>query len=129
MARDLHGDGRRRGARLPPVLPVVLYNGKARWRKAVALTEVLEPLPGELGSYQPEFRYLLIDEGSLSRERLEAMRNLVALLFRLETSAGAADAAAGLVALNEQLEARGTPEVELAFDVWLEQVLVPGFRR
>ncbi|MCP4662899.1 MAG: DUF4351 domain-containing protein, partial [bacterium] len=84
-------------------------------------------LPGELGAYQPEFRYLLIDEGSLSKERLEAMRNLAALLFRLETSAGAADAAAGLVALNEQLAARGTPEVELAFDLWLEQVLVPRF--
>ncbi len=112
---------------MPPVLPVVLYNGKARWRKAVALSEVLEPLPGELGAYQPEFRYLLIDEGSLSREQLEAMRNLVALLFRLETSAKAAEAAAGLVALNEQLAARGTPEVELAFDLWLEQVLVPRF--
>jgi predicted transposase YdaD len=52
-----------RGGRLPPVLPIVLYNGEADWWAAASLDELGEPdLPAQLRRYQPRFRYLLLEE-------------------------------------------------------------------
>jgi predicted transposase YdaD len=46
-----------RTGRLPPVLPVVLYNGKPRWTAAEEIAELIEAVPGELGHYRPRLRY------------------------------------------------------------------------
>jgi hypothetical protein len=53
-----------RGQRLPPVLPLVLYNGEPRWSAPVDLGELLAPVPPALSACQPRLRYLLIDEGT-----------------------------------------------------------------
>ena len=37
--------------RLPPVLPVVLYNGKPRWTAAEEIAELIEAVPGGLEHY------------------------------------------------------------------------------
>ena len=87
---------KREGALLPAVLPIVVYNGKPRWSKPLLLSELLEPLPEEFRRFQPEFSYLLLDEGSFEPEQLRAMRNLVAVLFRLESSRRPREAATGL---------------------------------
>ena len=50
--------------RLPPVLSIVLYNGEARWDGACELTDLIEPVPGGLGAYRPQLRYLLLDQGA-----------------------------------------------------------------
>jgi len=34
------------GEKLPPVLPIVLYNGKPRWHVATDINELIEPAPG-----------------------------------------------------------------------------------
>lgn len=73
--------------RLPPVLPIVLYNGNGPWGAATALTERLEPgLPATLAAFQPQLHYLLLDEGRLANHPDPGLRNLAAALFRLEFS-------------------------------------------
>ena len=54
--------------RLPPILPVVLYNGDPRWAAPLALRDLVG-LPGDspLWRWQPAMRYHLMDEGA-SRE-------------------------------------------------------------
>ncbi|MER2527939.1 MAG: Rpn family recombination-promoting nuclease/putative transposase, partial [Candidatus Competibacter denitrificans] len=42
--------------KLPPVLPIVLYNGAPRWRASTQLADLLETLPG-LAPYQPRFEF------------------------------------------------------------------------
>ncbi|PKO16790.1 MAG: transposase, partial [Chloroflexi bacterium HGW-Chloroflexi-1] len=74
------------GGRLPPVAPLVLYNGLPRWQAAVDIAELVAAGPGGLAAYRPHLRYLLIDEGALPEEALPLTRNLVAALFRLEHS-------------------------------------------
>src|SRR5690606_9886756 len=50
--RQLHA------GQLPPVVPVVLYNGRSRWRAATDLGELIFPVTGTLAAYQPRLRYL-----------------------------------------------------------------------
>jgi hypothetical protein len=57
LIRNRHLGQRRR---LPPVLPIVLYNGRRRWTAPTDLGDLIEPGPVELAGYQPRFRYLLI---------------------------------------------------------------------
>lgn len=70
---------------LPPVLPIVLYNGEPRWRAPTELAALLPRLPAFLTSLQPQMRYVLIDEGAYSNEALSGLpQNLAAAIFRLE---------------------------------------------
>ena len=64
----LYQDLIRRGAlgddgRLPPVLPVVLYNGRPRWSAPVEMGDLIAPAEEALGCYQPSQRYFLLDVG------------------------------------------------------------------
>ena len=91
--------------RLPPVLPVVLYNGQSRWSAATELLELIEPAPGRLRDYAPRLRYLLLDEGAIDESAPWALRNLVAALFRLEKSPDPAALRQALSALITWLQA------------------------
>ena len=82
--------------RLPPVLPVVLYNGKPRWRKPLELSELIDPVPGPFEAYLPRFRYLLIDEGHLTDEDLAPVDNPVSALFTMEQARSNEDVFRGL---------------------------------
>jgi hypothetical protein len=70
--------------RLPPVLPIVLYNGEKAWMAPQEMAELIEPIPGSLAHYRPHMRYLLLDEGRIGLSGLEGVQNLVAALFSLE---------------------------------------------
>jgi hypothetical protein len=72
---------------LPPVLPVVVYNGDPRWAMPLALRELVGlPADTPLWRYQPDVRYHVVDEGAFSDDDLAARDTLAALLFRLEAS-------------------------------------------
>jgi hypothetical protein len=70
---------------LPPVLPIVLYNGEPRWRAPTALAALLPRVPAFLAPLQPQMRYLVIDEGACSAETLTRLpHNLMAAIVKLE---------------------------------------------
>jgi hypothetical protein len=78
-AREIAPDGM-----LPPVLPVVIYNGDTRWLAPVALRDLFGlPDGSPLWRWQPELRYYLIDAGAFSQSDLAARDGLPALWFRL----------------------------------------------
>ncbi len=111
---------------LPPVMPVVLYNGEASWTAARDVSELIESVPGGLEQYRPQLRYLLLEERRYRDEELTPMRNLVAALFRLENSRGREDVLRVIVALIAWLEAgEDTDDLSRAFIGWLRQVLLP----
>ncbi|EWY38955.1 hypothetical protein N825_10315 [Skermanella stibiiresistens SB22] len=73
------------GSRLPPVLPIVPYNGDRPWTSptdSAGLNAVAPSSP--LWSWQPNIRYHLIDEAAFKAEDLAESDSLVALLFRVE---------------------------------------------
>jgi predicted transposase/invertase (TIGR01784 family) len=72
--------------RLPPILPVVLYNGKRPWRSPLDLVSLFGSVPDGLRRRLPRLEYILVDESRLSPEDREQAGNLVSVLARLETS-------------------------------------------
>ncbi|MFL6195057.1 MAG: Rpn family recombination-promoting nuclease/putative transposase [Thermoanaerobaculia bacterium] len=112
--------------KLPPVLPLVLYNGHAAWGAAREVAELIEEVPGGLEQYRPGLRYCLLDEVRMADSDLESSRNLVAALFRLEKSRGPEDIRRVLSALIEWLREPELGEVRRSFTAWLVGVLLPG---
>jgi hypothetical protein len=75
----------RAGGRLPPLLSLVLYNGRRRWKAETATDELIILAPDSaLWRWQPHVRYHLLDMGSYPEDELANRSSLVALLFRLE---------------------------------------------
>src|ERR1700761_3319894 len=73
--------------RLPPILPVVLYNGDRRWAAPLALRDLVGLADGSpLWPWQPAMRYQIVDEGAFPEDDLARRETLLALLFRLESS-------------------------------------------
>ncbi len=69
---------------LPPVFPIVLYNGEARWTAPVTVEALIQD-HHLLGCYAPHFHYCAIIERDYREEDLLAIRNIVSTLFLTET--------------------------------------------
>jgi hypothetical protein len=75
----------RAGARLPPLLLIVLYNGEPRWKEATTTRDLIAlSSDSALWRWQPQVRYCLFDMGAFPKGKLARRSSLVALLFRLE---------------------------------------------
>jgi predicted transposase/invertase (TIGR01784 family) len=76
-------DSEKRLRKLPPVFPIMLYNGKRRWTSPINLAELIE---GQelLGEYVLHFKYYPVIENSFSRRALLEIGNIVSTLFLLE---------------------------------------------
>ena len=72
------------GRRLPPVLPIVLYNGDAKWTAVTDIAALIPKAPGLVAKYLPKLEYLLIDENQYSEAELAGLKNLVAAIIRFE---------------------------------------------
>jgi predicted transposase/invertase (TIGR01784 family) len=115
-SKQLTPDGR-----LPPVVPVVLYNGEDRWTAAREISELIEAVPGGLEKYRPQMQYLLLEERQYQDSELASMRNLVAALFRLENSRGPEELFRVIEALIEWLQTPEQADLSRAFVVWLRR--------
>jgi len=109
--------------RLPPVLPVVLYNGERRWRVATDIGEVIG-CPAVLRAYQPRLRYYLLDEGAYSDHELAGVRNVVAGIFALENAEGKEEALAVVGRISEALQALPDRErIDRVLTQWVKRYL------
>ena len=111
---------------LPPILPVVLYNGKPRWRAAQNISQLIEPPPGLLRDYTPQLKFLLLDEGAIDESAPLALRNLVAALFNLEKSRAPDNLGRVIASLVEWLCEPEQAGLHRAFVIWIKRVLLPG---
>lgn len=108
---------------LPPVFPIVLYNGAKPWHAAEELRSLIQPVPSELQAFQPSLRYLLINESEYSEEELAPLHNLVATLFQLENSATIQNITRLVSSLAIWLKAPEQQSLNRAFTQWLKWVL------
>jgi hypothetical protein len=115
-----------RSGKLPPVLPLVLYNGYAPWGAAREVSDLIDEIPGGLERYRPRLHYCLLDEMRMADSELESLRNLAAALFRLEKSRGPEDIQRVLGALVEWLREPDLEELRRSFNFWLRRVLLPS---
>lgn len=111
------------GERLPPVLPIVLYNGAERWWARTRLDQLTEEdLPETLARLQPQLSYVVLDEKRYANHPLPATRNLATALFSLETSPTSEDLMAVLGRLVEWLKDPEQESLRRAFVAWIQRI-------
>ncbi len=115
----------RQSRRLPQVLPIVIYSGKAAWPAAEEVNELIDrTLPG-LVPYGLRMRYLLVDtmrSAGLNR----ALHNVADSVFRLQRAKTLADGEAEIRLLREWLAGEEWAGLQRVLTRWIMNVLVPA---
>ena len=97
-----------------PILPIVVYNGKARWTAPTRMRDLVQPITrpkAGAGDWEPAFTgdsYVVLDVGRYAGRELPA-NNIVSLMIRAETMNGLVEAGKVLDVALGQLE---TPQLE-----------------
>ncbi len=112
--------------KLPPILPLVLYNGDQKWTAATNIEQLIQEIPGGLTRYRPSLQYLLLAEHTFRDKDLANLNNLVAALFRLENSRSPQQLYDVVVRLLEWLAEPEQNSLRRAFTVWFSRVLFPA---
>jgi hypothetical protein len=113
---------------LPPILPIVLYNGKDRWTAARDVFDLIPPVPGLVAQFKLSSKYLLIDENAYADSELASLKNLVAAVFRIEHPTSPKAMQELLTSLDDWLSDR--PDLRRMFGLWVRATLMrrPEFR-
>lgn len=126
LYQDLARAGLTHAGKVPPVLPIVLYNGEDRWRAPLTVRDCIQPGPEALNAYLPEHRYVFLDEGRMQVSERLAERNLAAAVFTLEQSRTPADMRRVVDALHGWLGEERQETLRRSFAEWVGQVLMPA---
>ena len=116
------------GGLLPPVLPVVLYNGDLPWRSAAQVRDLVARTGSALSPYQPSQRHVVLDERRAAADDPQ-LRELTRAVLLLEQSRSAADLTRVAESLSRVLSApgggdrAGRAELRQAFADWLAALL------
>ena len=117
----LYGELLRRGAKpgtLPPVLPVVLYNGDSPWQPETEVRKLIALPPPVLAPYQPSQRHFVLDQRRARAEDLK-LHELTWAVAQLEQSRSAKDLARTARRLAALLAGAGEAELRRTFAHWL----------
>jgi predicted nucleotidyltransferase len=109
------------GQKLPPIFPIVVYNGQSQWSAARDLRDLIEEVPDELKKWLPSQRYHLLDEGRVA-ERLKD--NRVNDLIELENRPNLAQIQRVITRLTRKLAGDEHRELRRAITVWLYEVVL-----
>ena len=110
------------GGLLPPVLPIVLYNGEQPWTAPTDVRGLIAPVGPALAPYQPAQQFHVVDERHVASDDLP-WRNLMATVIRLEASRSPKDLERVVEALRDALPDPRDAELRRAFAEWISRVL------
>ena len=127
LYQDLIKTKKIKGGKLPPVFPLVLYNGIRAWNAEREVENLIETVPTSLAAYRPRLRYFLLDEGRVSEESLNQPDNAIARLVEIERLLNPEDLAPLIEKLKNQLNAPQNTELRRAFTVWINRVVLKRF--
>jgi predicted transposase/invertase (TIGR01784 family) len=111
--------------KLPPVFPMVLYNGDRRWTAPLSIADLIEGYP-PLGKHGLNFEYFKLAENEYGRETLLAIRNIVSTLFLAEAHY---DVNLLLEELVKLYDTETDKDAVSLFLNWFKQLAVHGYIR
>jgi hypothetical protein len=123
LAQDLAKRGELAGGLLPPILPLVLYNGTAAWKAPLEVADLFAPAPPGLDAYRPRLAYHLIDEARLKLHPADTVRTAVEALFRLEHSRTPEDLLRVVHSLVTLLRDPEHESMRHDFSAWVQRLL------
>ena len=106
------------GDKLPPVLPVTVYNGQPRWRAATDISELIAAVPEPLPRYLPRARYLLLDLQRIG-EQDPSSKDLVTSLGKMEREPSAENLRWVMRGLTGRFPGPGFAELREALFSWV----------
>ncbi|WP_298069519.1 Rpn family recombination-promoting nuclease/putative transposase [uncultured Mailhella sp.] len=109
---------------LPPVFPIVIYNGSRPWKAPREVEELFAPMPGGLKAYCPSHRHFLLDESSVPEDKLEAGSGPASMLVRLEQAKNLEQVREVVKELAQHLQAPEYLDLRRAFTVWLGRIVL-----
>ena len=113
--------------KLPPVLPIVLYNGEPQWTASTQIADLIEPVPGKLRDYCPQLQCLLLDENQIVKDPnwSPELDNIVNSFFGVEKNRGSDDFIRALGLMAQLLHGPENASLRRSFVVWLKRVFLP----
>ena len=115
---ELLRHGRARPGALPPVLPVVLYNGDTPWSPTTEMRDLIAAPSPLLAPYQPSQRHFVLDQRRARAEDFK-LHELTWTVAQLEQSSSADDLARLGRRLTALLAGAGEVELRRTFAHWL----------
>lgn len=123
LAQDLIRRKQLHDGRLPPILPLVLYNGEPRWRAPFDVRNCFVTPPLGLETFLPGLRYHLVDEARLKLHPAATVRNFAEILFKLERDPSPHDLRQLLLALSAVLQDDHSQSLRRAFNIVVKALL------
>ncbi|MGD9732515.1 MAG: Rpn family recombination-promoting nuclease/putative transposase [Desulfamplus sp.] len=122
----------KRGDKLPPVVPMVIYNGKSAWKSPCEIRELINHVHPSLENFTPHLAYWLLDEGRVDSSDLESLGeqefNLAAELIGFEFCKTPEEIRKHIARLHENLELPENQELRRTFAIWLSRLLRSRFK-
>lgn len=91
------------GEMLPPVFPLVIYNGSSPWNAARDVSELLAKMPPDLATFQPRQKYFLLDVLQLGSSDVDNAQGVASLLVRFERAQTSEELQAIMVEMSKSL--------------------------
>ena len=117
---------KQKGFRLPPVIPIVLYNGENNWTCVRCLWDLVEQAQ-LFGDFVPNLRYYLVDIPRLDKTKLAKFANGLAAAFLLDREMDSADFAQTLQQATTWLDNEPDDEVLHGVAAWIIMLLKNEF--
>ncbi len=111
------------GELLPPVFPLVLYNGPDAWNARQEIAELIVPTSPVLAKYRPNQQYFLMDEGQVPKSLLLG-DSPAAHLMRMERSDAPEDLREAIHSFRKKYSGQKYRSLRRAFAVWIRRVLL-----
>lgn len=112
------------GGELPPLLPVVVYNGERRWTAPTDLRELFAAVPRELLGYLPLHRYLVVDLRQRDPDG-KPPENVLELIADLERADSLEQLDELVESAADWIEERRDRRLAAHLEAWVELVLAP----
>lgn len=110
-----------RAGKLPPIFPIVLYNGEDEWNAPDNIADLIEHNIRDV--YIPHFRYFKIIERDISEETLLKLNNLVAAVVYLENQRNDEKLQKAIEKVVEMIKNEHILDLE-QFIVWVRRMLM-----
>ncbi|PAK53048.1 Rpn family recombination-promoting nuclease/putative transposase [Paenibacillus sp. 7541] len=118
---DKQAGANRKTFRLPPIVPIVLYNGKKRWGAERQFRKLLNH-EQMFGSELLDFEYLLIDVARYTEEELLSLSNTIGSVFLLDQTEDQAQLLERLGKLMHTIQ-QLPEDSQQKFVAWMSNVL------
>ncbi|WIF96099.1 Rpn family recombination-promoting nuclease/putative transposase [Caminicella sporogenes] len=109
---------KRKGYKLPAIIPIVLYNGKNKWTAVRSFKEILNGYE-MFEENIVDFKYLLFDINRMEKEELIKIANVVSSIFLLDQDVEIEEIINRLKIIGKIIKNKVTKEQEESFKRWI----------